>query len=344
MNLAAAKKQLDKVINKSRVHLYKPIQVAEILYRDRVHQDIQLENLETYKNSSKEWRDIICRRFLHRISNSSASYQNNVFNDNATPPAVLKILAIENRRTNGGIEAYIYKSFLKKQSQMIQALNYVSQLEGEFKLTDFLDRFRRDQGLKRSVDKIYEIVVYALFSVMIKELEASITISIPKEGKLDGFCESIFGNMEPSANIPVKIYRAGITNAADRGLDMWANFGPAIQIKHCPLTKKIAQAIIEPINADRVIIVCKNVSQTALTSIYADQKLKSKIQCLLTEKDLANWYKKVAHEYPQSLSDAVIATIQAQLKAEFPTSDQDDFQQFIKSRNYEMNGPDWSPL
>jgi type II restriction enzyme len=28
------------------------------------------------------------------------------------------------------------------------------------------------------------------------------------------------------------IYRVGVTNAADSGLDMWANFGIAIQIKH----------------------------------------------------------------------------------------------------------------
>ena len=41
-----AKKALDLVIAKSRVHLYKPIQIAEILYRDRVHNDINLLNLE----------------------------------------------------------------------------------------------------------------------------------------------------------------------------------------------------------------------------------------------------------------------------------------------------------
>ena len=36
-----AKKALDAVIEKGRVHLYKPIQVAEILYRDRVCKDIE---------------------------------------------------------------------------------------------------------------------------------------------------------------------------------------------------------------------------------------------------------------------------------------------------------------
>ena len=49
MNNRDAKGALDKLISKSRVHLYKPIQIAEILYRDRIHQDIQLEKLSTYR-------------------------------------------------------------------------------------------------------------------------------------------------------------------------------------------------------------------------------------------------------------------------------------------------------
>ena len=39
-NRNEAKEALDAVIRKSRVHLYKPIQIAEILYRDRTRQDI----------------------------------------------------------------------------------------------------------------------------------------------------------------------------------------------------------------------------------------------------------------------------------------------------------------
>lgn len=38
----AKKNALDRVIQKSRVHLYKPIQIAEILYRDRTVGDIDL--------------------------------------------------------------------------------------------------------------------------------------------------------------------------------------------------------------------------------------------------------------------------------------------------------------
>jgi hypothetical protein len=42
MNIKEAKQALDKVIEKGRVHLYKPVQIAEILYRDRTKQNIEL--------------------------------------------------------------------------------------------------------------------------------------------------------------------------------------------------------------------------------------------------------------------------------------------------------------
>ena len=48
---------LDSLRDKDGVHLYKPIQVAEILYRDRTVGDIDLARLETYRTKSKKWRD-----------------------------------------------------------------------------------------------------------------------------------------------------------------------------------------------------------------------------------------------------------------------------------------------
>ncbi len=47
-----AKTALDKIISKSRVHLYKPIQIAEILYHDRTYGDINLLEVEDYRTKS----------------------------------------------------------------------------------------------------------------------------------------------------------------------------------------------------------------------------------------------------------------------------------------------------
>ncbi|KAF0247861.1 MAG: Type II restriction enzyme HaeII [bacterium] len=70
MNINEAKNALDKVIDKARVHLYKPIQIAEILYRDRVEKDIKLCELSSYRIASRKWRDIICIDFLGRTTQS----------------------------------------------------------------------------------------------------------------------------------------------------------------------------------------------------------------------------------------------------------------------------------
>jgi type II restriction enzyme len=70
-DIKSAKKALDNVINKSRVHLYKPIQIAEILYYHRTHSQthINLLDLEAYRNPSKQWRDAICIKFLNTPKN-----------------------------------------------------------------------------------------------------------------------------------------------------------------------------------------------------------------------------------------------------------------------------------
>ncbi len=53
-DIQVAKESLDKIIKKARVHLYKPIQIAEILYQDRVNKNINLLDKETYRNISKK--------------------------------------------------------------------------------------------------------------------------------------------------------------------------------------------------------------------------------------------------------------------------------------------------
>ena len=75
MNLFIAKKSLDTVINKGRVHLYKPIQIAEILHWDRTAGGIDLEDLETYRTASRKWRNSVSLKLVGRISTSSARYQ-----------------------------------------------------------------------------------------------------------------------------------------------------------------------------------------------------------------------------------------------------------------------------
>jgi len=341
MNLEEAKKALDKVIDKARVHLYKPIQIAEILYRDRVEQDINLLDITTYRNQSKKWRDIICIQFLGRTSTSSARYQDDIFNENAIPPTILEVLGQENRNTNGGVEFYIYRKFLQRFSQMSMGLDYcVTHDKWNFELNEFLALFWREAGLRRSIDKIYEIIVYALFSALVEALEVSIEISMNLERidilrEFEDFAKSVIQLTPEQTTVTLKarINRVGVTNAADRGLDMWANFGLAIQIKHLSLTEELAENIVSSVSADRIVIVCKAAEQKIIVSLLNQMGWKSKIQSIITEIELLNWYEKALRgKFSNSLGDTVLQKLADEIQVEFPTTDKREFLQFTWQR------------
>ena len=89
-----AKQCLDKVVKKARVHFYKPIQIAEILYRDRVECDIDLDDIETYRTNSRKWRDEVCLKLLGRTSTSSAKFQDNLFEESLIKYFVILFCAL----------------------------------------------------------------------------------------------------------------------------------------------------------------------------------------------------------------------------------------------------------
>jgi type II restriction enzyme len=149
-NREQAKTALDTLIRKSRVHFYKPIQIAEILYHARTNPTaINLANLEDYRNKSKKWRNEVSLVLLGRLCTSSARFQDDLFNDNAIPPYILVELGKENERTNGAVEAYIYNQFTNRYSQMSGALNYaLGATKQNFDIKTFIDGFRHEPGLR----------------------------------------------------------------------------------------------------------------------------------------------------------------------------------------------------
>lgn len=340
----AAKQALDSVIKKSRVHLYKPIQIAEILHHDRCISRLDLSDLEAYRTQSKRWRDTICRQFLGRTSTSSAKFQDNLFENNAMPPEKLAVLGELNRNTNGQVEAYIYKCFIGRFSQMDKALAYCRNNDANsFLLADFINLFWHEPGLKRSIDKIYEIVVYALFDALISELGVTVSVDFPREKyflwqEYQEFAEKLFPlPSNGGLQLPAKIYRVGVTNAADRGLDMWSNFGLAIQVKHLSLDEELAEDIVESISADRIVIVCKKAEQSVIVSLLTQIGWKTKIQNIVTEDDLIAWYEKALRgKYP--ISQTLLNNINTEIKREFPAlNDQNEFSRFVEERGYDFD-------
>lgn len=347
-NREEAKLALDNVIQKSRVHLYKPIQIAEILYRDRVHQDINLLVLEDYRTKSKKWRDDVSQVLLGRVCTSSSKFQDNLFEENAIPPELINELGKENRRTGGAVEAYIYRKFDTRHNQMSDALTYcISATKDSFDVKKFIDSFWNEPGLRRSLDKIYEIIVYALFSTLVEELDLQVAISVEEDSfellkEFEEFAKMVmcidFSN--PSYVQDARVYRVGVTNAADRGLDMYSNWGPAIQIKHLSLNVELAENIVSSVSSDRIVIVCKDAEKDVIVSLLTQIGWRSRIQSIVTENDLIKWYEKALRgKYSETMGQKLLDALAGEIEDEFPSVDETPA--IIKNRHYENISDDF---
>lgn len=337
-----AKIALDKLIAKSRVHLYKPIQIAEILYKIRSGENISPLNLEDYRTKSKKWRDDVCKVLLGRTCTSSARFQDDLFNENAIPPTILAVLNDENLKTNGAVEAYIYKRFTNKHYQLAEALAYCNNANcDDFDVKRFIDSFWNEPGLKRSLDKIYEIIVYALFSTLTGALDLKVEISVAKNRfdilkEFEDFTQKVmcldFNN--PSFLQDARVYRVGVTNAADRGLDMYSNWGPAIQIKHLSLDIELASSIVSSVSSDRIVIVCKDAEKEVIVSLLTQIGWRSHIQSIVTEQNLIDWYEKALRgKYADILGTSLLECLRSEIVEEFPSVD--DVPEILENRHYE---------
>lgn len=338
--LAQAKQILDTLIAKQRVHLYKPIQIAEILYRVR-KQELTLDQithqLDAYRNPSKRWRDSVTRLLLDRVSTSSQKYQDNLFEKNAIPPSTLAILAEVN--TEGVIERYIYQRFREKQQRILRIGKLLEEATPQtFDLETFLTEFVKDSGIKRSIDKAFEIVVYALFNTLVKHLQVIITVSAdpskrPLLQEFEEFAHALLGIDvdHPTMSLPARLYRAGATNAADRGLDMWTNFGPVVQVKHLTLTEELAEDISEGIAADRIVIVCVDGEKDIIERICL--QLNQRIQGIIVQSQLVHWYNQALRgTFSPQLGEDLLHSLRQEFRNEFPFST--TFEPFYIERGY----------
>lgn len=340
-----AKEILDKHIAKQRAVMYKPIQIAEILYKCRMGEltvDDVAQNLEKYRNTSKRWRDEITLHLINQRSTSSQKFQDNIFEANAMQPSVIAELAKHNNSNGGVIERYIYQQFWERQQAIRNLWNFILGKDARtFKLDEFLDLFRRDKKMKRSIDKAYEIVVYALFNSLVRELKITITIETDRSQaellrEFEDFAKLVLGidSKHPSLSLPAKLYRAGVSNAADKGLDMWANFGLAVQVKHLTLTEELAEDIVEETTADRVLIVCKDSEKETIEKVYKQLGVSTRVQGIVTQSHLITWYENALRgKFARKLGMTLIESLKHEFQVEFPYST--NFAHFFKKRGYD---------
>ena len=128
-----------------------------------------------------------------------------------------------------------------------------------------------------------------------RALKVNVTVAIqnPEQELIQDFSKIFIrcSNLHPSKtsiSFPASLYRGGVTNAADRGLDMISNFGPAIQVKHLTLKEDLAEDIVEGIAAERIVVVCTQAEQNVINRIMKQVGLAEKIQGFVTLDDLNN--------------------------------------------------------
>lgn len=338
----SSKEALDKIIRKSRVLMYKPIQIAEILFHHRTERRAGVNDLERYRNISKRWRDEISSRLVGHVCTSSQKFQDNLFEENAMPPRLLKNIAIINKTGTGFVETYIYKSLSARLSSVRDVERYIgSSTADNFSLKKLVSLFQNTPGLKRSVDKMYEILVYALFASIVRALKAQVILEIGNKNKdilkdFDRFIKMVLGIDKSNTRLvsPAALYRVGVTNAADRGLDMWANFGPAIQVKHLTLTADHVEGIVENITADRIVIVCLDAERKSIETLLNQVGWNSRIQGIITINDLDEWYKLcLGKKYRKNLGANLLKDVECEFQVEFPSNK--DMAPFMKERGYD---------
>lgn len=352
MPLRAAKEALDRLIGKSKAHWYKPIQIAEILRRYRLDNDaLDPSDVETYRNASKQWRNEVTRLLVESISTSSARYQDDLFNETAMPPKHIASLAQHNAYEEGMIEAYIYGRFRQTHAAVHEMIAHLRNTNvADFDVRDVFRVVQDTKQLKKSADRIYEIVAYSLFASLLEKLDVAITVSVGPHGTglagdFPGFLEIVVGlaDGQTEDTRPARIYRTGMANAADAGIDMWANYGPIVQVKHVTLDPAVATGIAEGVRADRIIIVCCDADVQGIEQVLRQVGLRDRIQGIVGEEQMSAWYDAAtSDQHVATVGVSVMSVLRDELAVEFPHAA--TLADFIHERDYDLDAlpDDWA--
>lgn len=140
-----------------------------------------------------------------------------------------------------------------------------------------------------------------------------------------------------SFEMPAHIYRVGVTNAADRGLDMWANFGIAIQVKHLTLNKELAASIVDQVESDNIVIVCTDADAQSIETITRQIGWGKRVRGIVKESDLILWYNKCLRgQFADELAIELINQLHYHFDKEFPILRENVKERFFDERGYNL--------
>lgn len=119
---------------------------------------------------------------------------------------------------------------------------------------------------------------------------------------------------------------------------MWANFGPAVQVKHVSLAPSLCEGICDSVQADQIVIVCKSADANTIKSVLANVGFGNRIRGIITEVQLARWYGLACgQKYHKTLGKDLLRAILNELALEFPLTQAKKVDTFMKNRGYDIS-------
>ena len=330
MNKTQAVAKLDSVISKSRVEMYKPIQVAEVLHAARFDKSIQLNNLETYRLQSKQLRDAVTRELLGKVSTSSAKFQDDIWNETAVPPEAMNVLGALNQK-HGAVEEYIYQNVWLKNSFLILIRDNLDTIKNIDDIHSLFAAFNED-GMRSSGDRLFEIFVVAVLQADISSLNVKIKF---EEDKLISGSSSAERIIQAVQTLTHRLHfsRIGHTNAADAGLDIWSNFGAIVSVKNYKLDEQLARKVLEDTPIGQLVIACDSYTGEAL-EVLKKESIDRSIT-LVTKNELMQDAKRLLGT--QSSAEEFLKVFLSNFDHEFPRNT--TLEVFMQNRGYKIEKP-----
>lgn len=336
--------RLSTLIKRSRADMYKPIAIAEILYRARLGLDqVSLSDQGSYRRRSERWMKDIIGRLHNKTTQLNSRYWDQLFDPAIFPPDALETLAQENG-TSGLVENAIYLVLKEKFSLVGNSIEELESMPAsDFELDAFLHRFTQDPGLRRSLDRVFEVVAFSLFVTLTDYLGAEVRLTLAPRHESDraafgDFCEKVLllTADDESRAFSARFFRVGTANQADAGIDMWANFGPAIQVKHLSMGEgEIADAEGKT-GAEHLVLVCRSTTEAKIArSALSIGGPSSRTRAVVTEDDLIDWYRRACSPaFANSLGSNLLHILALEMRREFAISNPQSWTDFFGERGY----------
>jgi type II restriction enzyme len=102
------------------------------------------------------------------------------------------------------------------------------------------------------------------------------------------------------------------------------------------LDESLAEEIVSSVSSDRIVIVCKDSEEKTIISLLTQIGWKSRIQSIVSENELIEWYEKALRgKFGSLIGDKLLDTLREEIVNEFPSSDNLDFMDFYRGRGYD---------